>query len=318
MPVASGAGSFHLSAIGEKIRWGKSKLLSSPIDVASTAGLRIDGKTAVSRIRVTAVKGKLHPVAVVPLEEYVAAVSAREAPSSFHPESLSALAVSVRTYVLLSMEKPRASTHDVVASVEDQVFEGLDGVAPVYRKAAESTSGEVIGYGDSLARAVFHSTCGGRTENAKDAWGSEVPYLHSVACGDCLDSPAHKWNYRMTSKEGRRTAQSLGVVAGEDLRFDVTEKSSTGRASRVRISSGGVSREVSAAVFRKTVGYSKVKSLRMKIGSDGNGWNFTGEGYGHGVGMCQWGANGMAKNGKTYPEILARYYPGTYLARGIP
>lgn len=316
--VAEGNGPVSLSARGERITWGREKTFSSPIDVASPSGLRVGGKQLVGRIRVTARKGQLLSVAVVPLEEYVAAVVSRESPPSFAPEALSALAVAVRTYALQAMEKPREPTHDVVAGVEDQVFEGMDNVAVIFRKASESTRGEVLSYRGELALAVFHSTCGGRTENAKDAWGKDLPYLRSLGCDDCLDSPARRWDYRMTEKEGKRVALSLGVRADDGLRLAIADRSSSGRASRIRISTGRVSREVSAAAFRRSVGYARVKSLMMEIVPVGNGWVFAGKGYGHGVGMCQWGANGMAKNGKTYREILARYYPDTVLARGDP
>jgi stage II sporulation protein D len=216
------------------------------------------------------------------------------------------------------MEKPREPTHDVVAGVEDQVFDGLDNVAQMFRKAAESTRGEVLAWRGTLSRAVYHSTCGGRTETAKDAWGTDVPYLRSLACDDCRDSPAFRWDYRMTAKEGKRIALSLGVRAINDLRIEVAGRTSTGRALRVRLSSGKVSREVSSAVFRREAGYARVKSLKMEIVPVGNGWVFAGQGYGHGVGMCQWGADGMAKSGKTYREILTRYYPDTALARSSP
>jgi stage II sporulation protein D len=316
--VAEGSGAVGLSARGEKILWGAEKSLSSPIDVASPSGLRLDGKQLVARVRITARRGELLAVAVVPLEEYVAGVVSREAPPGFHPEALSALAVAARTYALMSMGKPRDPTHDVVAGVEDQVYGGMDNVADVFRKAASSTRDEVLAWRGGLARAVYHSACGGRTENAKDAWGTDVPYLRSLACDDCRDSTVFRWDYRMTAKEGRRVALSLGVRAAQDLRLDVTERSSTGRASRVRLASDRVSREVSAAAFRREAGYARVRSLKMEIVPVGNGWVFSGQGYGHGVGMCQWGANGMAKGGRTYREILARYYPGTALSRSAP
>jgi stage II sporulation protein D len=313
-PVAGEAGRVILSAIGEKIRWGAGKMVDSPIDISSPSGLRVDGKPLVARVRVSARKGELYAVAVVPLEEYVAAVVSREAPPSFRHEALSALAVAVRTYALLSMEKPRDQTHDLVAGVEDQVFEGMDHIDSVFLKAAEATRGEVLSYGGALARAVYHSTCGGKTENAKDAWGKDFSFLRSVTCDDCLESPVRRWDYRMTAEEGKRVARSLGVQVKDDPAIRIASRSSTGRASRIRIISGGVSRDVSAADFRRVAGYARVRSLKMEIARSGDGWKITGEGYGHGVGMCQWGANGMAKRGKTYREILARYYPGTELA----
>jgi len=250
----------------------------------------------------------------VPLEEYVAAVVSKEAPPKFHAETLAALAVAVRTYALAAMEKPREPTHDVVAGVEDQVFEGVDDTPDAFRKAAESTRGVVLTWQGKPANAVYHSTCGGRTENAKDAWGTDVPYLRSVVCGDCRRSPSFRWDCRMTPKDARRVALALGVRAENGLKVEITGRTPTGRASRIRITSGGVSRETAAAAFRRAAGYSRVKSLKMEVAPEARGWVFTGQGYGHGVGMCQWGADGMAAGGKTHREILARYYPGTDLA----
>ena len=82
----------------------------------------------------------------------------------------------------------------------------------------------------------------------------------------------------------------------------------------MRLTSGGVAREAKASMFRRAAGYALVKSLWMEINPAGGNWRFTGKGYGHGVGMCQWGANGMAKRGAGYREILARYYPRARLA----
>ena len=311
-------GALKLSARGETIRLGNGKVVDSPVDVSSPSGIRIGGRKVSGRVRVSARQGMLSAVAVVPLEEYVTAVASREGSPKFHPEALAALAVAVRTYALVAMEKPKGPDHDVVAGVEDQVFDGVDDVPDVFRKATGSTRGEFLAWHGLVARVYYHSTCGGRTENAKDAWGTDVAYLRTVACDDCRDSPAYKWDFRLTRNEGERIALSLGVRPEGDLRFVIAGTSSTGRASRIRISSGGVSRETSAAAFRRAAGYARVKSLKMEIVPVGNGWVLAGQGYGHGVGMCQWGANGMAKAGSTYREILARYYPGTSMSGGMP
>lgn len=317
--VADESNAVVLSAVGEKIRWNARTLLPSPIDVGSPGGLRTSGKRLPGRVRITARAGRLFAVAPVPLEDYVAAVASREAPPGFEPEALAALTVAVRTYALQAIEKNREPMYDVVSGVEDQVFEGMDNVTGVFRSATQETRGIVLTYGGALARAVFHSTCGGRTETAKDAWGTDMPYLRSVACDDCRDSPVYRWSFRMSKKEGKRVALALGVRPSDDLRIEIVRRSSTGRASRVRLSSGGVSRETSAASFRKAAGYARVRSLKMEIVPvGGNGWSIAGQGYGHGVGMCQWGSNGMAKAGKGYREILARYYPGTRLAEIRP
>jgi stage II sporulation protein D len=316
--AAEAAGRVALAAVGERIRWNGSRLLGDALDAAGAPDLRVENRKVAGRIRLLARNGELLAVAVVPLEAYVAAVVSREAATRFHPEALAALAVAARTYAVGAAAKPRDRAYDVVAGVEDQVFDGMDGVAAVFREAADRTRGMVVRYRGELARTVYHSTCGGRTEDAGSAWGKDVPYLRAQLCDDCADSPVYRWEYRMSEAEGRRVAKALGVPPGKDLRIAVTGRTPTGRASRVRISSGGVSRELQAAEFRKAAGYARVRSLKMEIVPVAGEWRFTGEGWGHGVGLCQFGANGMARRGAGFREILARYYPGTEISGETP
>ncbi len=312
--VATENGNVWLQAAGDKIAWGRTKVLSSPIDVRAPGGLSLEGRHLPGRIRIVARNGEIRVVAVVPLEEYVAAVLSREAAPSFLHEALSAQAVAVRTYTLSAMASPRDPDYDVVAGVEDQVFEGVEDIDAQFRQATEATRGEVLMYGGRLARTVYHSTCGGRTESAEKVWGTDFPYLRSVYCEDCRKSPAWRWEYRMSMAEGKRIARALGVPAGFDLRIAVAGRTPTGRARNVRLTLGGVMRVIEASRFRQAAGYARVKSLWMEIDPVGDGWRFTGNGYGHGVGMCQWGTNGMAQWGAGYRKILARYYPMTRVA----
>jgi len=316
--AAEAAGRATLAAVGERIRWNGSRLLGDTLDVAGAPDLRVGTREGTGRVRILARKGELFAVAVVPQEAYVAAVLSREAPPRFHPEALAALAVAVRTYAVGAAAKPRDPAYDVVGSVEDQVFDGMDGVAAVFREAADRTRGLVVRYRGEIARTVYHSTCGGRTEDAGSAWGKDIPYLRAQFCDDCADSPVYRWEYRMSETEGRRVAKALGVPPGKDLRIAVTGRTPTGRASRVRISSGGVYRELQAAEFRREAGYAKIRSRKMEIVPVAGEWRITGEGWGHGVGMCQFGANGMARRGAGYREILLRYYPGTKITGETP
>ena len=317
-PAAEAAGRVTLAAIGERIRWNGSMLLGDALDAAGRPDLRVGRRKVGGRVRLLARKGELLAVAVVPLEAYVAAVVSREAGPRFQPEALAALAVAARTYAVGAAAKPRDPAYDVVGSVEDQVFEGMDGVTPAFREAADRTRGMVARYRGELAETVYHSTCGGRTEDAGSAWGKDVPYLQAQPCDDCADSPYYRWEYRMSGAEGRRVAKALGVPPGKDLRIAVTGRTPTGRANRVGISSGGVSRELQAKEFRKAAGHANVRSLKMEIVPVAGEWRITGEGWGHGVGMCQFGANGMARRGAVFREILARYYPGTDITGESP
>ncbi len=309
----SGIGAVVLSAHGGRIRWGSAGSAASPVDVTARAGLRLRGERLPPRLRVSAQGKGVSLVAVVPLEEYVARVLTRETPRSFRREALAAQAVAVRTYAEAAMARPKGPDHDLVATVDDQVFSGDGPIEAPFRDAVTQTVGLVLLYDGKPARTVYHSTCGGRTESAAEAWGSGAPYLRSVACDDCRESPVWRWEYRMDEAEGKRVAAHLGVRAGSRVEIDVSSRTSTGRAARVRLSAGGVEREAPAAAFRKAAGYARVRSLKMEIRPVKNGWVILGEGYGHGVGMCQWGANGMAARGAGFREILSRYYPGTTL-----
>ena len=316
--AAEAAGRVTLAVVGERIRWNGSILLGDALDAAGAPDLRVGSRKVSGRVRLLARKGDLLAVAVEPFEAYVAAVVSREAAPRFHPEALAAMAVTARTYAAGAAARPRDPAYDVVGSVEDQVFDGVDGVAAVFLEAADRTRGMVVRYRGELARTVYHSTCGGRTEDAGSAWGKDVPYLRAQLCDDCADSPVYRWEYRMPEAEGRRVAKALGVPPGKDLRIAVAGRTPTGRASRVRILSGGVSRELQAAEFRKAAGYAKVRSLKMEIVPAAGEWRITGEGWGHGVGLCQYGADGMARRGAGFREILSRYYPGTEIRGETP
>jgi stage II sporulation protein D len=316
VPAGVWDGALEIAADGGRIRIGGT-LVEGPVELGGDAPFEVAGRQMASgRVRILNRQGKLLAVAELPLEEYVAAVLSREASPSFAPAALSALAVAIRTYAVNAAAKPRDPAFDLLNGVDDQVFEGFARMQPQFRAAAGSTRGVLLYVGDSPAPANYHSTCGGRTESAADAWGKPFPHLVSVACDDCRESPAWRWEYRLSFEEAKRVAQSLGLRAGRDLRIEIVSLTPTGRAARVRLTSGGNTREAAAAAFRQAAGTTRLRSLKMTIRKSGDGWRITGDGYGHGVGLCQWGADGMARRGADYREILGRYYPGARLDGG--
>jgi len=313
------SGNAAFSCIGDRLRVDGTRLLGSIVDVAGVPDLSIDKRRVGGRVRLLVRNGQILAVAFVPIETYVAAVISRETPKLFHPEMLKAQAVASRTYAYGALKKPRDPAYDLVGSVEDQVFEGVDDVSSMFREATMETSGLVLMHQGEFTQTFYHSTCGGRTESAANAWGRDIPYLRSQVCEDCSSSPAYRWHYRMTQAEGRRVARAMGILVGEKrLQISVANLNSSGRISRLRLTSSGVSRETQAAAFRNAVGYARMRSLWATIEPDGDEWIIRGRGYGHGVGMCQYGANGMAKAGKGFREILLRYYPGAEFSRGTP
>jgi stage II sporulation protein D len=148
--------------------------------------------------------------------------------------------------------------------------------------------------------AYFHASCGGRTEEGLAALGRDLPYLRSVEC-PCAGVAPSRWTTTVTARELMAALGSLGPMSVEG-------RTSTGRADRLRVGS----RSVSAVSVRQALGYNRVKSLWFELKARGDGGvELAGRGYGHGAGLCQWGAKVLAERGRTYREILEHYYPGT-------
>ncbi|WP_242361191.1 MULTISPECIES: SpoIID/LytB domain-containing protein [Anaeromyxobacter] len=248
----------------------------------------------------------------VRLEDYVAGVVSGEMPVSFPGEALKAQAVAARSYALTRKIEAQAANRrwDIATGVLAQVYRH-GAASPAARAAAEATAGEVLVSGMEPVEAYFHASCGGTTEAGLPALGRDLPYLASVACGRCDRAPGVRWSARID-------ARALGAAAG--LRGAATEarvstRTASGRAERVEISAGGRRATVLATDLRQRLGYARLPSLAFDLRSERGAFVFDGRGQGHGAGLCQWGAAGLAREGKGYREILLHYYPGADVAR---
>ncbi len=241
------------------------------------------------------------------LEDYVAGVVAGEMPPSFPVEALKAQAVAARSYALTrKLEAQRTGKPwDISAGVLNQVYQGQH--IPAARGAADATVGEVLVMGLEPVEAYFHSVCCGTTESGLAALGRDLPYLVPVDCGACDDVPGARWRREFSAAELGR----LAGLGGPADRVEVASRTGTGRAERVEVLRGGRSASLAAADLRQRLGFSRLPSLAFEVAPARGGFVFEGTGRGHGAGMSQHGAAGMARQGKTYREILAHYYPGT-------
>jgi stage II sporulation protein D len=190
------------------------------------------------------------------------------------------------------------------SSVLHQVYGGLSREDPRTRAAVEATRGEVLTFELEPIEAYFHSSCGGRTESGILALGRDLPYLQPVDC-PCGRLPASRWELTLEPSELKaslgKDASSLAVVA----------RSETGRARRVKI---GPERTLDAVSLRERLGYARLKSLSFEVARGPRSQiRISGKGYGHGAGLCQWGAKALADQGWDYRRILAHYYPGAEL-----
>lgn len=251
-------------------------------------------------------------VNTVPLEQYLYGVVAREMPPSWPKAALQVQAIVARTYVLQRSNPNRA--YDLVPSEADQVYTGMDGEHAESSAAVDATTGTVLRYGDGFAQVLYSSCCGGHTESNADAWGGRaLPYLAGVRCGYCTQSPWYAWSKSLALEWLQRALEPrLGALDGvESIALDDADAS--GRAQSWTFASSGRSVEIKAEDVRRLLGTRVLPSLlvhAVRVQAD-RSVRIEGGGLGHGVGLCQWGARGMALTGADAPAILAYYYPGT-------
>ncbi len=247
-------------------------------------------------------------IETIELEEYIIGVVAIEIPASFHIEALKAQSIAARTYALKAIQDNKVLTDDVkTQSYRDKnqlkVMWGasFDTYYNKVKKAVEATKGLVITYNNQYIDALYHSTSNGYTESSYEVFGYSHPYLVSVNSSWDINASSF---LRQVSFSFDNLEKILGIDFNKETLVEIIARTSSGRVSRLRIDDN----YYSGIEFRNLLG---LRSTDFDINVDSDKVIVTTRGYGHGVGMSQYGANGMANNGKTYAEILKHYYQGT-------
>jgi stage II sporulation protein D len=278
------------------------------LQLVSRAPVSIDGVLYSGKVVFYPSKEGIDLIDQIGMERYVASVLKSEIPSSFNLEAKKALAVAVRTYTLYRMENGKNGYYHLDNSNISQVYGGVDGVGEEYVRAARDTQGTVVMYHGGPALTVYHATCGGKTENAYDAWQTDVPYLRAVSCGYCDYSPGFRWVLEMTPSDFMNALKKGDIRGNRLISLSPVDRTKTGRAKRLRVVMDTGTWEVDSSKLRADVGYAVMKSISFSISMTEDNVSISGKGYGHGVGFCQYGADGMAKRGFRYREILTHYY----------
>ena len=256
------------------------------------------------------------------LNAYLYGVVAGEMPASFPEEALKAQAVAARTYTVYKQSHPTGthpqaevcgdSTCCKAFATRDTLLErwGADYAvhADAIRESVNATDGQIITYEDEAILAVFHSTSSGMTERAADVWGGDLPYLQSVSSTGEDASPRYQASAEFSAEEGKQillAAHPQMKLSGEPAQwFGDIQRSEAGGVTSLSI--GGV--RVSGGEVRKLFG---LNSTYFTVNTTPSAVTFDTRGYGHGVGMSQYGARAMALEGKDYETILRWYYTGT-------
>lgn len=261
-------------------------------------------------------------VSRVALEDYLKGVVPSEMGSGAPYEAYKAQAVLARTWVLKRLGRHREEGYDFCDLTHCQSYQGADWERALPSMAVDSTWGEIVTYQGEPIEVFYHSTCGGHTANAEEIWGDvQEPYLLGIADSSerqafCQGSEHMRWRFAITLRKLRAAlSKAPETDPGEVLR-DVKPVAyeASGRVSKVKLI-GSREKEVSGETFRtavcRTLGWSTIKSTWFTIHRQKGQIILVGRGFGHGVGMCQWGAKGRALAGQTYRQIIEAYYPGT-------
>jgi stage II sporulation protein D len=260
--------------------------------------------------------GHLEIFAEVPLEKYVATVLASELPSNFPMESLKAQAVLIRTLALKGEKRHLREGFDFCDTTHCQLFLPPEKIPPIVLAAVQQTRDMVLTHRGQLVAGLYHSTCGGHTSaNQRVFGGVALPYLQGVNDGDyCTDSPHHDWKTVISREELRNALHQNRPVT----QINLLDQDEGGRVFQLETYSP-LSQKWPAQAFLLQVGrglgWNKLKSAFFSIQPKEDSFIFSGRGLGHGVGLCQWGARGMALHGHDFRQILHHYFPGTQVRR---
>ena len=254
--------------------------------------------------------GKFNAVEDFSIEEYLYGVVGMEMSGNCPIEALKAQAVAARTFSYYEAEIRHTKEYDIDNLLQSQAFSGTSSENPNSIEAVNQTSGEVMKYNGSVIFAAFSANCGGYTEDNKEVFGIQLPYLQAVPCTFCKRYPNASWQDEISSDHIIASLRKKGIDIYNINAIEINDTSITGRVKQVSLLTDRGNIRITTNELRLAVGSNKLKSARFTVRTRGNTMIFTGKGWGHGVGMCQDGADGMARNGNSYRRILSRYYIG--------
>lgn len=259
---------------------------------------------------------KLTVINQLELEDYIRGVLYHEVSNRWPMEALKAQAVAARSYAVYQMKANVSRDYDVTNDIYSQVYGGRTGERYRTNIAVLETAGEVLVYQGKILPSYFFATCGGRTENAKELWPRhEMPPLKGVACIYCRESPHYFWKKNLQLKDIQEKLIAKGQKIGLIQDIAILSRNASDRIEKVQITDRtGKQITMLGKDFREAVGPNIIRSNNYYVVMHGYYVDFFGKGWGHGVGMCQWGAQGMSSLGFNYEQILQFYYPGTEIA----
>jgi stage II sporulation protein D len=291
--------------------------------------VRINGKSFRGKVQISSSGNSINIINVVNIEDYVKGVLAKELPlgkNGENLEALKALAICVRTYAAQKIKDGKIY-FDLYADTRDQVYGGVDAENPLSNKAADETTNLILKFNGSQALIFYHSTCGGFTESSLNVFTKEnIPYLNSVEDGSepyCKISPRFEWTETYSSELLISRLKNYSLIDNVNYSLEdisIISRFNSGRVNEMEIIVVDEDREKKSiiikgneirSVLRTADGKNILWSTLFDLSLKSNSVVLRGKGFGHGVGLCQWGAIALSRKGWNYEDILNHYYPGT-------
>ena len=315
-----------LPSVGDSKSKDKAKSKSKTTDTASATTSAVPnvpkskpkGWQPEIKVGILSKDSKKVEIKTIKIEEYLRGVLPKEMSPSFNEEALKAQAVAARTFALKNRKRHQSEGYDLCNTTHCQIYNGLSDAHERTDRAIDETFGEVLFYNDKLIESLFHTDSGGMTENVIDVWGTDLPYLRASTEVKTKTMP---WTMKFSLKDFAKKLANNNKNVGDIKSIKVT-KLEIGKASTDRSKSGRIKEltVVGKTAQVKLTGNEMrsifaLKSTLFDIAISGNEVIINGYGWGHGIGLSQYGAQAFAETGSTYDRILAHYYNGTTLRR---
>lgn len=291
---------------------------STRIWITDPVTLTAHGETVTLRepLTITARDGVLVIVVTLPVESYVERVVASESGAADSAESMKALAIVVRSFAL--HEAHGHADYDLCDSTHCQLLHwGSNGERGAQAHAATlATGGETLWFHEQRALAYFGKDCGGRTASPTEVWphAKIVSYLPSQPDRYCTGDGGREWASEITRDELAAALAAHGLAKPGWQNISITRRGESGRAVTINVDGTEIGADEFRLAVGESLGWNKIPSTWFEVSRQGDGFEFHGRGWGHGVGLCQKGASVMAQQGRSAQEVLAQYFPGTRVA----
>jgi len=250
------------------------------------------------------------------VEEYLMGVIPNEMSPSWNIEALKAQAVAARSFAYSNYSKFTPYGFNLTPDTRSQVYGGYDTENERSNQAVAQTKGIVGYYNGKIAQLIYNASSGGKTESSTNVWGGNIPYLVAQNDPYSVNNPYQNWTFSMTGTEIENLMRARGKNIGKLVGIRLDEVSPNGYILKITFLGDKSSVTYSKDNIRASLGYSRLKSLYFRVSATyNNTYIFTGNGYGHGVGMSQYGAKTMADSGYNYKSILLFYYPNISLGQ---